>query len=770
MRKIKNITLIFMLLFLVGTAFAQLVTIGFKDATQGTLNLVREEEPTYPTATPTDYARWRVQLYTSTDGIIDPLDENGNPTGDDVLASPHSPTTGHVTLSFGPTGALNISNFVFAQPGGLGNCWWGGSNVYVRIFNAPEINNATKYIVFNNMYTTPTSNTQVQIPNAPINGWSAWTNIGGVGPTDYTISGIFTTTNWDFADINIVATGIDAEDIVINGANYEITVPEGWSGTVTPTKAGYIMTPANREYTNVEADFENQNYAISKNVDPNAPVITYPAQGYVFEWEEAGEVTIEWEAGAGYVPEYYEAQWNGGAWVNVGAVTQWTTPEIGEGEYTFKVRAVIDTPMGKSAVPVRARATDRSANNSVRGTGPEAQVDFEVVIETPPPVYTLTITSDPVGAAIYVGGVDTGEVAPFDFTVAGTYSVMMDGYTWAPEEYVWDGMADDAIEFVGTMIPADYDIDPETPAVLDPQTVVTLVGGPGFLGANIVTPGAYTPVPNPTFVATSEGILQLVGTGSVDITFTFDPPVAWFVYLQGGNWIAIEGPLASYVVTVDLGAKDATLEFKAGSGGDPTLPVELSVFNAVLTAQNFVKLSWVSESETNMLGYRVYRAESADQASALLITPIMIEATNTSTTQSYSIEDREVYAGATYYYWLEAVDYAHSSFFGYRAVEVLADITPELPVQSAMRNAYPNPFRANSNTNIEVSVKAGETGTVTIYNVLGQVVKTYSVSEGSHNLSWNGRDSKGNICGSGIYFYKMSTPSMNQTKKMVIVK
>jgi hypothetical protein len=43
--------------------------------------------------------------------------------------------------------------------------------------------------------------------------------------------------------------------------------------------------------------------------------------------------------------------------------------------------------------------------------------------------------------------------------------------------------------------------------------------------------------------------------------------------------------------------------------------------------------------------------------------------------------------------------------------------------------------------------------------------------EGSlNNLNWNGKDSKGNVCGSGIYFYKLSTPSMNMTKKMVIVK
>jgi flagellar hook assembly protein FlgD len=87
-----------------------------------------------------------------------------------------------------------------------------------------------------------------------------------------------------------------------------------------------------------------------------------------------------------------------------------------------------------------------------------------------------------------------------------------------------------------------------------------------------------------------------------------------------------------------------------------------------------------------------------------------------------------------------------------------------------MDNAYPNPFRAGDGTTIKVDVKAGDTGTVTIYNILGQVVKTFPVNQGTNNLKWNARDSKGNLCGNGIYFYKLSTNSLNQTKKMVIVK
>jgi hypothetical protein len=171
-----------------------------------------------------------------------------------------------------------------------------------------------------------------------------------------------------------------------------------------------------------------------------------------------------------------------------------------------------------------------------------------------------------------------------------------------------------------------------------------------------------------------------------------------------------------------------------------------------------------------MMGYRVYRNTSAEQSTSELIDNPMIPATNTSTTQNYTVVDDDVLIGQTYYYWLEAVDYNSSSFHGPVSVTVTGNVPPVLPEVTTMRNAYPNPFKANGSTNIEVSLKAGDTGTLTIYNVQGQLVKTVSLTEGNHMVNWNGRDSRGNACGSGIYFYKLSTQSMNQTKKMVIVK
>jgi fibronectin type 3 domain-containing protein len=243
--------------------------------------------------------------------------------------------------------------------------------------------------------------------------------------------------------------------------------------------------------------------------------------------------------------------------------------------------------------------------------------------------------------------------------------------------------------------------------------------------------------------------------------YTLEPAPAGFIW----------SPTNITVVGTDFNAgNNYTYTISFALIPDPTLPVELSSFTATTTAQNFVNLTWVSQSETGLLGYRVYRNESLNQATAVTITPALIAATNTSTSHSYNYIDTEVTIGNTYYYWLESVDMNHTTFHGPVTVTVEGEVPPVLPEYTAMRSAYPNPFRMNGSTNIEVSMKAGETGTVTIYNVLGQVVKTFNTREGINQLTWNGHDVKGNACSSGIYFYKLSSPSVNKTLKMVIVK
>ena len=46
-----------------------------------------------------------------------------------------------------------------------------------------------------------------------------------------------------------------------DAGDYSFTVSYGWSGTVTPSKAGYLFTPTSLSYTNLDSDQTNQDYA-----------------------------------------------------------------------------------------------------------------------------------------------------------------------------------------------------------------------------------------------------------------------------------------------------------------------------------------------------------------------------------------------------------------------------------------------------------------------------------------------------------------------------
>ncbi|MCB5224433.1 MAG: chitobiase/beta-hexosaminidase C-terminal domain-containing protein, partial [Candidatus Cloacimonadaceae bacterium] len=95
-------------------------------------------------------------------------------------------------------------------------------------------------------------------------------------------------------------------------------------------------------------------------------------------------------------------------------------------------------------------------------------------------------------------------------------------------------------------------------------------------------------------------------------------------------------------------------------GGDPPVPVELSSFTATISAQNYITLTWVTQTETGLRGYYVFRAPANDLASAQIVSP-MIASMNSSEQQSYVYEDRELYESGTYYYWLQANDLDGSS-------------------------------------------------------------------------------------------------------------
>ena len=65
--------------------------------------------------------------------------------------------------------------------------------------------------------------------------------------------------------------------------------------------------------------------------------------------------------------------------------------------------------------------------------------------------------------------------------------------------------------------------------------------------------------------------------------------------------------------------------------GEPPLPVELSSFTATFTTTQFVELQWISETETNLLGYNVYRNIDNSLNDSEKVNSLVIPAGNEST-------------------------------------------------------------------------------------------------------------------------------------------
>ncbi len=84
---------------------------------------------------------------------------------------------------------------------------------------------------------------------------------------------------------------------------------------------------------------------------------------------------------------------------------------------------------------------------------------------------------------------------------------------------------------------------------------------------------------------------------------------------------------------------------------------------------------------------------------------------------------------------------------------------------------YPNPF--NAGTKISFTLLKRQPVTLTIYNILGQPVKTLLNREmpaGKNEISWDGTFENGLVATSGLYFYELKTLAERQIRKMVFLK
>ncbi|KAA3604671.1 MAG: T9SS C-terminal target domain-containing protein [Calditrichaeota bacterium] len=109
------------------------------------------------------------------------------------------------------------------------------------------------------------------------------------------------------------------------------------------------------------------------------------------------------------------------------------------------------------------------------------------------------------------------------------------------------------------------------------------------------------------------------------------------------------------------------------------------------------------------------------------------------------------------------------TFYTYELIPVAIEENPNLISDFKLSN-YPNPFNPSTTINYELEITNYELAKLTIFNVLGQRIKDFNLTEPKGSVVWNGTDNFGKSVSSGVYFYRIQTGKQTHAKKMLLLK
>jgi len=245
-----------------------------------------------------------------------------------------------------------------------------------------------------------------------------------------------------------------------------------------------------------------------------------------------------------------------------------------------------------------------------------------------------------------------------------------------------------------------------------------------------------------------------------------------------------EGKYLTMVINNNLGSTDYDIRVGGSwsycsapvSSQDYSLPVELSVFTAT-ASDGEVSLHWHTETETNNLGFNVYRGDTKDGKYVKVNAALIKGAGTVSTPHDYIFTDEDVVKDSTYYYYIEDVDVSGKTGKSHIIEVTVGNAKTHLiPKQFALLQNYPNPF--NPETWLPFQLAQDASVTISIYNARGQLIRMLYLGNQPAGVYmtkdraayWNGRNRSGQKVASGIYFYTLQAGDFFATRKMVIVK
>ncbi len=253
------------------------------------------------------------------------------------------------------------------------------------------------------------------------------------------------------------------------------------------------------------------------------------------------------------------------------------------------------------------------------------------------------------------------------------------------------------------------------------------------------------------------------GSFSANTTYTVADATTSLAYrVEGGNQTKLIDksiPTGTFTYTGVVG--------ESGSGSQlvpvrasTALPVTLTGFTAVRNGSSTV-LTWQTASETNNAGFRV-QYERAAGWEALGFVPSTVDDGTTGEAQSYRfVVDRRLGPG-THRFRLEQVDLDRST--------TLSDtVQVEVGMEGALHLSAPAPNPAAERATLSFAVQEGTKAEVTMYDVLGQRVRTLyegrPPGEEGRRLTVETRDLP-----SGVYVVRLRAGGRTQTRRLTVVQ
>jgi len=246
-----------------------------------------------------------------------------------------------------------------------------------------------------------------------------------------------------------------------------------------------------------------------------------------------------------------------------------------------------------------------------------------------------------------------------------------------------------------------------------------------------------------------------------------NPPNSYFLYEDagkvvvfairfGGDQVWYGTPLGTYLVPPSGSLVGDSWAFLPSRFGEPQTATIENFDHRSTPAGNFITASCavrVDTDPTHMTGY----FSVADGVG--IVRSFAMDYLEVSTLRSYYL------VGGSGYFPL-----AVGNWWEYDVTYVSAVEDP--PASAHMLYpCVPNPF--NPSTHISFEMAAAGHAQLTVYDAAGRLVATLADEHhdaGSHQATWDGRDSSGRKSSAGVYLYRLEVGGYVETKRMTLVK